>query len=84
VGKLARRVVENYGAEFSYAPELIETIAERCTEVDTGARNIDHILTRTLLPELSSEFLAHLAEGKEITRVHVGIDSNQAFTYDIS
>jgi len=84
VGKLARRVVENYGAEFSYAPELIETIAERCTEVDTGARNIDHILTRTLLPELSSEFLAHLAEGKEITRVHVGIDANQAFTYDIS
>ncbi len=84
IGKLARRVTENYGATFSYAPELIETIAERCTEVDTGARNIDHILTRSLLPELSSEFLAHLAEGKEITNVRVGIDDNQAFTYDIS
>lgn len=84
VGKIARRVVEHYGAAFSYAPELIETIAERCTEVDTGARNIDHILTRTLLPELSSEFLSHLAEGKEITKVHVDIDANQAFTYEVS
>ncbi len=84
IGKIARRVTENYGAEFSYAPELIETIAERCTEVDTGARNIDHILTRSLLPELSSEFLAHLAAGKEITKVRVGIDANQAFTYEIS
>ncbi len=84
IGKVARRVVEHYGATFSYAPELIETIAQRCTEVDTGARNIDHILTRSLLPELSSEFLAHLAEGKEISSVHVGIDANQAFTYQIS
>lgn len=84
IGKVARRVSEHYGAKFSYAPELIETIAQRCTEVDTGARNIDHILTRSLLPELSSEFLAHLAEGKEISSVHVGIDANQAFTYQIS
>ncbi|QDV25574.1 type VI secretion system ATPase TssH [Aureliella helgolandensis] len=82
--KLARRVADNYGAKFTYEPELIQTIAERCTEVDTGARNIDHILTRTLLPELSVEFLAHLAEGKEITQVQVGITDDQTFSYQIS
>ena len=58
LGKVGRRVEEHYKATFSYAPELVDTIARRCTEVDTGARNVDHILTRTLLPEMSAEFLA--------------------------
>jgi type VI secretion system protein VasG len=44
----------------------------RRTEVQSGARNVDHILTRTLLPELSAEFLAHMAEGQAIARVRVG------------
>ncbi len=83
LGKVAKRVVENYRAKFSYAPELVETIAARCTEVDTGARNVDHILTRSLLPELSAEFLSYLAEGKEISDVHIGIDADQKFVYTI-
>lgn len=84
LGKIARRISDHYGAELVYEPSLIETIAQRCTEVDTGARNIDHILTRSLLPELSSEFLAQLAAGKEISRVRVGIDDEQGFTYEIT
>ncbi len=84
LGKVAKRVTENYRAKFSYAPELVETIAARCTEVDTGARNVDHILTRSLLPELSAEFLSILAEGKEITSVHIGIDGDQKFVYTIN
>ena len=74
---------EHYRAAFSYAPELIETIAQRCTEVDTGARNVDHILTRTLLPELSAEFLARMAQGESIKRVHVGVADDGAFRYEI-
>ena len=84
LGKIARRIQDNYGATFDYAPELIETIAQRCTEVDTGARNVDHILTRSLLPELSTEFLSHLGLGKTITSVRVGVSDDQAFTYEIS
>lgn len=84
LGKIAKRISDHYGAELLYEPSLIETIAQRCTEVDTGARNIDHILTRSLLPELSSEFLAQLAVGKEISRVRVGIDGEQGFTYEIT
>ena len=73
LGKIARRVRENHEAEFSYAPELVEHIAQRCTEVDTGARNVDHILTRTLLPEMSAEFLARMAEDRPIGAVQVSV-----------
>ncbi len=83
LGKVGRRVQEHYRATFTYTPELIETIAERCTEVDTGARNIDHILTRSLLPDLSAEFLARMADGKEIHGVEVGVGEDGRFTYAI-
>jgi type VI secretion system protein VasG len=82
--KVGRRVEEHYKATFSYAPELIDTIARRCTEVDTGARNIDHILTGTLLPQLSAEFLARMAEGKTIRNVRVAVASDDTFQYQIA
>jgi type VI secretion system protein VasG len=66
LGHVERRIQGNYQAEFSYAPELIQTIAARCTEVETGARNIDHIINRTLLPELSAEFLSRMVDGGSI------------------
>jgi len=84
LGKVARRIEEHYKATFSYAPEVIDTIARRCTEVDTGARNVDHILTRTLLPELSSEFLARMAEGKAIREVRISIGEDESFRYDVA
>ena len=62
----------------------MDTIAQRCTEVDTGARNVDHILTRTLLPELSAEFLACLSEGKSIQSVRVSVGEDGRFCYKIS
>ncbi|MHB0955514.1 MAG: type VI secretion system ATPase TssH [Pirellulaceae bacterium] len=83
LGKVAERIREHYRAGFSYSPELIETIAQRCTEVDTGARNVDHILTRTLLPELSAEFLARMAQGQSIKRAHVGVAQEGVFRYEI-
>jgi type VI secretion system protein VasG len=82
--KIARRVRENHRAEFRYGPELVERIAERCTEVDTGARNVDHILTRTLLPEMSAEFLARMAEDQPIGSVQVSVTADGAFHYDFS
>ena len=55
-------------------------IADRCTEVETGARNVDHILTRTLLPEMSAAFLARMAEGQAIGQVHVSVDEQGGFS----
>ena len=84
LGRVAQRVRENYGADFTYGPELVTSIAERCQEVETGARNIDHILNRGLLPQLSAEFLGRMAEGAQITHVAVGLADSGEFVFDIS
>ena len=84
LGKVRRRIQENYRAVFNYGPELVASIAERCTEVDTGARNVDHILNKTLLPELSAEFLSRLADQLPITEVNLGVAEDGKFTYEIA
>jgi type VI secretion system protein VasG len=61
----------------------VDTIAERCTETSSGARNVEKILSRTLLPELSSEVLSRLAEGETIDAISVGVDSGGMFQYVI-
>jgi len=81
--RIARRVADTYQAPFEYSDELVANIAERCTEVDTGARNIDHILSRTLLPELSAEFLARLADGATINSARVSLNTNGVFEYTV-
>jgi type VI secretion system protein VasG len=79
--RIARRVNENYKGEFTYEPALIEGISARCKEVESGARNIDHILTRGLLPEMSGLFLARMADGLPIKSVHVAMDQSGKFQY---
>ena len=83
LGKIGKRVHEHYKAKFTYTPQLIDAVAQRCTEVDTGARNVDHILTKSLLPQLASEFLARMAEGQPITSVEVSAKEDGAFQYNI-
>jgi type VI secretion system protein VasG len=80
---IGKRVMENYGVPLVFEDSVPETIVSRCKEVESGARNIDNILSRTLLPELSSGILARLAEGQEITRVQVGVDDAGGFRYDL-
>lgn len=84
LARIGRRVAENHRAEFHYDPQLVSAIASRCTEVSSGARNIDHILTRTLLPEMSAEFLARMAEGLPIRSVHVSLGPDGKFAYTFS
>ncbi len=84
LGRIRTRLEENHRAQFTYDDTLVTEILRRCTEVETGARNVDHILTRTLLPEISKEFLARMAEGQAIARVHVSVDGNGAFRYQVN
>ncbi|MDH5259098.1 MAG: AAA family ATPase, partial [Gammaproteobacteria bacterium] len=84
LNKIVKRVKENYDAEMNYSDKLIDVIASRCTEVDSGARNIDHILENGLLPQLSADFLGHMAEGKHIQKVTLDMDENEDITIDIS
>jgi len=55
----------------------------RCKEVESGARNVDHILTGSMLPALSGEVLQRMAEGLPVRKVQVGVDAAGAFTYRI-
>ncbi len=81
--RLQRRVWDSYRARFEYEPALVESIAARCTENASGARNIETILSRGLLPELSAQLLARLAEGEAITSVTVGMAADSGFRYVI-
>lgn len=82
LNKVAKRMKENRNVVFSYDEGLIESIAARCTEVESGARNVDHILTNTLLPEMSRELLSRMASGEQLHEVKVSLDG-QGFVYDI-
>ena len=71
--RIVKRMRENKGIEFIYEDAIIDAIADRCTEVDSGARNVDHILTNTLLPEMSREMLSMMAKGESIQRIEVDL-----------
>jgi len=84
LGRIQKRLMENHRARFTYDQALVDAVAKRCTEVESGARNVDHILTRTLLPEISREFLGKMAAGENINKVHVSVGSQGGFQYEIS
>ena len=83
LSRIGDRVRTNYRASFSYDDALINLIASRCKEVETGARNVDSILTGTLLPEVSREILARMADGQTFMKVHVGVGQGEQFAYEI-
>jgi len=81
LNKIVRRLGEVHEAELSYGDKLVEEITGRCTEVESGARNIDNILTNTLLPDLSRVLLEAMVEGRRPERVEVSLDDQSQFTY---
>jgi type VI secretion system protein VasG len=84
LGRIAARLEENHGAEFLYDDGVIAEILGRCKEVESGARNVDHILTRTVLPEMSGEFLSRMSSGEGISKVHVTVGDGGRFLYSFS
>ena len=79
IDKVARRLLETHNVELIYDQVLIEAISDRCTEVESGARNVDNILTNTLLPEMSRKLLRSMAEGSTLMSIRIGVDGNGAF-----
>ncbi|MEE8240330.1 MAG: type VI secretion system ATPase TssH [Nitrospirales bacterium] len=84
LGRVRARIQENHRADLSYDEALVGAIASRCTEVESGARNVDHILTRSMLPELSQEFLSRMAVGREISKIHISVGGEGQFQYEIA
>jgi type VI secretion system protein VasG len=71
LGKLQQRLAASNRIKLEFAPTVADTIAARCTEVDSGARNIDFILRKSLTPVLSDAVLSAMAEGRTIAGLHV-------------
>jgi type VI secretion system protein VasG len=81
LGKIQRRIEETHRVRFGFDEALVETVAARCTEVESGARNVDNILTNSLLPEVSLRILEQLASGAQIGSIQVGVTDDGAFSY---
>jgi type VI secretion system protein VasG len=81
LGKIQRRIQENHKIDLTYDAALIEEVAKRCTEVESGARNVDNILTNTLLPDISRQLLGSMAANEPMARINVGIGADGAFVY---
>ena len=84
MSRIEKRVKEHYGAKFSYDDDVMLHIVARSQEVDTGARNIENILTRTMLPEMASECLSRMASEEDISEIHVNVSDEGEFSYSIN
>ena len=82
--RIAKRVRQHYNAGFSYDEEVMLHILARSQEVDTGARNIENILTRTLLPDMAIECLSRMSNNEEISHIEVKVSEDGLFSYIIS
>jgi type VI secretion system protein VasG len=81
LGKIERRLKETHRVTLTWDEELVDEVARRCTEVESGARNVDKILTNTLLPDISRSLLSSIAEGRSFGSVHVAIGEGGSFVY---
>ena len=81
LGKIRRRLMETHKITLNYDDVLLNEVAARCTEVESGARNVDNILSNTMLPDLSRQILGRLAEGESSEQVTVSVKDG-ALTYE--
>ncbi len=81
--RIESRVRENHKVPFTYDDAVVDLVASRCTELESGGRMIDSILTNTVLPRMSEEFLKRMLEGRPATRVHISVvDGDFAYSFD--
>jgi len=84
LGKIERRLRETQRVSLVYGDELVNAVAARCTEVESGARNVDNILTNTMLPEVSRLLLEAIAGGTRPGAVRVTVDENGELAYEVT
>ncbi len=80
LARIEKRLLEQHEIPFTYDEDVVQLIASRCTELESGARTVDAILTHTLLPAISREFLTRMVEDNAPERVHVSV-ADQQFQY---
>jgi type VI secretion system protein VasG len=81
LSKIQRRLKENHKIALTYDNAFLNAVASRCTEVESGARNVDNILTNSLLPDISRKILGSMAEGEKMSVIHVSVGEDGEFSY---
>jgi type VI secretion system protein VasG len=82
VAKIQRRLLDTHKIALTHDEALIDEVAKRCTEVESGARNVDNILTNTMLPEISRQILGRMAERQKFAPIHVSVAPDGTFVYN--
>lgn len=82
--RIKRRFETNHKASFQYDPAIVEAIAARCTDSDSGARNVDNILSGSLMPTIAEQTLNRMAVGEPIERLVINLDGQGEFAYDLT
>ncbi len=83
LGRIKKRIAENHKARFSYSEDVVKLISSRCTEIESGGRMIDAILTNTILPRLSEEYLKRTIEGQAMGNVGMDVtDGDFSYVFD--
>ncbi len=80
LGRIKKRVTEAHGVPFEYTDAVVDEIVNRCQELESGGRMIDAIVTNTMLPDISAEFLRRMMEGDEIEKVKIDVADGE-FNY---
>jgi type VI secretion system protein VasG len=80
LGRIQKRVTETHNVPFEFSDAVVEEIVDRCQELESGGRMIDAIVTNTMLPDISAEFLNRMMEGKTVSKVAIDV-KDKAFTY---
>ena len=83
LNRISRRVQDRYGVPFEYDDAVVDLVAQRCQEAESGGRAIDAVLTNTLLPQVSRELLTYTLEGKPVTRVATSVADGH-FSYSFA
>ena len=84
LARIGQRIARNHQARFSHDEALVEAVLARCTEVDSGARNVDQILNGSVLPEIAVAVLARMADALPLSSIHVGANAHGQFSYTIN
>ncbi|MDX2178069.1 MAG: type VI secretion system ATPase TssH [Bryobacteraceae bacterium] len=82
--RVRQRLLQTHRIGLTYSEDLVEEVARRCTEADSGARNVDNVLTNSLIPEISRQLLSRLGEREPVTSIHVSMTASGGLRYELA
>jgi len=74
--RIVKRIKNNHGIALSYSDDILTLISDRCSEVESGGRMIDAILTNTILPKISKDLLTYIIDNKTVNSIHLATDED--------